>query len=226
VSPQASGAAGVDASGSVTSGVVAAGIRGGARDVDADSGVELVVLLDDSGAPVGTADKRLVHGPDTPLHLAFSCYGFDADGRMLLTRRSLAKRTWPGVWTNACCGHPVPGEDLEDAVARRVRRELGVEPRGLRLVLPDFRYRAVAPDGTVEHEVCPVFVAELPTTLAPDPDEVLEWAWVAPSAFLDLAETAPFLLSPWSVLQATEFRRGSAFTMTDPASAFHAPVGR
>jgi len=186
---------------------------------------EEVVLLDDAGHAIGTAAKAEVHGPDTPLHLAFSCYGFDADGRMLLTRRSLAKRTWPGVWTNACCGHPTPGEDLEDAVVRRVRRELGVEPRDLRLVLPEFRYRAVAPDGTVEHEVCPVFVAELPTMLAPDPDEVLEWAWVAPTAFLELAETAPFLLSPWSVLQAAEFRRGSALTMSDPASAFREPVG-
>ena len=110
-------------------------------------------------------------------------------------------------------------------MVRRVRRELGVEPSRLRLVLPDFRYRAVAPDGTVEHEVCPVFVAELPTTLAPDPDEVLEWAWVAPSAFLELADTAPFLLSPWSVLQAAEFRRGSALIMSDPASAFREPVG-
>ena len=175
---------------------------------DVESAVEEVVLLDDEGASIGVADKRLVHGTDTPLHLAFSCYGFADDGRMLLTRRALAKPTWPGVWTNACCGHPSPGEDAQQAVVRRVRRELGVEPRDLRLVLPDFRYRAVAADGIVEHEVCPVWFAELPTTLAPDPDEVLEWAWVQPSAFLDLAERAPFVLSPWSVLQAQELLRG------------------
>lgn len=204
----------------------ASAVVGAPGAADADVEAELVVLLDESGSPVGTADKRLVHGPDTPLHLAFSCHGSDADGRMLLTRRSLAKRTWPGVWTNACCGHPGPGEDVEDAVVRRVRRELGVEPRDVRLVLPDFRYRAVAPDGTVEHEVCPVFVAELPTTLAPDPDEVLEWAWIDPLAFLELAETAPFLLSPWSVLQAAEFRRESALTKIHSASAFREPVER
>ncbi|ANJ29054.1 isopentenyl-diphosphate delta-isomerase [Agromyces aureus] len=169
--------------------------------------VEEVVLLDVAGSPIGTFDKALVHGPDTPLHLAFSCYGFDQDGRMLLTRRSLAKRTWPGVWTNACCGHPLPGEDPVDAVARRVRTELGVEPRDVRLVLPDFRYRAVDASGVVEHEVCPVYLAELSTDLAPDPAEVVSWEWIAPSDFLTAAETAPFLLSPWSVLQAAEFRR-------------------
>ncbi len=173
--------------------------------------VELVVLLDDGGAVVGTADKAHVHGPDTPLHLAFSCYGLADDGRMLLTRRALAKPTWPGVWTNACCGHPGPGEDPEAAVVRRVRAELGVEPRGLRLVLPDFRYRAVSANGIVEHEVCPVYVAELPTVLHPDPDEVLEWAWVPPSAFFDAASRSPFLLSPWSVLQADELRETPFF---------------
>lgn len=191
-----------------------------------DADRELVVLLDDAGAPVGVADKALVHGADTPLHLAFSCYGFDGDGRMLLTRRALAKRTWPGVWTNACCGHPVPGESVEEAVVRRVRRELGVEPRALRLVLPDFRYRAVAADGVVEHEVCPVYFAEVPTTLDPDPDEVLEWAWVAPSAFLDLAARAPFVLSPWSVLQAVQFRREGLLETADLASAFRGSVER
>ena len=168
--------------------------------------VEEVVLLDDDGTPIGAFDKALVHGPDTPLHLAFSCYLFDAAGRMLLTRRALSKATWPGVWTNACCGHPRPGEDPVAAVARRVRTELGVEPRGIRLVLPDFRYRAVDAAGMVEHERCPVFFAELDGDPRPHPDEVLSWAWVEPAAFLETAERAPFLLSPWSVLQAERFR--------------------
>jgi isopentenyl-diphosphate delta-isomerase len=180
---------------------------------------EQVVLLDDAGSPVGVADKALVHGTETPFHLAFSCYGFDADGRMLLTRRALTKLTWPGVWTNACCGHPAPGESPEDAVARRVQQELGVEPRELTIVLPDFRYRAVAADGVVEHELCPVYFAELPTNLAPDPDEVLQWAWVSPSAFLEVAVAAPFLLSPWSVLQAAEFRRLDVFADVAEAGA-------
>ena len=63
----------------------------------------------------------------------------------------------PGVVTNTVCGHPRPGEDLAEAVRRRARSELGVEVRDLRLVLPDFRYRAVM-NGLVEHELCPVFV--------------------------------------------------------------------
>lgn len=137
---------------------------------------ELVVLLDEDGRAVGTHDKRTVHHADTPLHLAFSCYLFDADGRVLLTRRALHKATFPGVWTNSCCGHPAPGEELEGAVRRRVRQELGVEVDDLRLLLPAFRYRAEL-GGVVENEMCPVFAGRVRGRVDPDPDEVGDTAW-------------------------------------------------
>jgi isopentenyl-diphosphate delta-isomerase type 1 len=162
---------------------------------------DLVVLLDSSGTPCGTADRLTVHGPDTPLHLAFSCYVVDSGGRVLMTRRAVTKRTWPGVWTNACCGHPRPGEALEDAVARRVAEELGTPPGAVAPVLADFRYEAVDASGMRENEVCPVFVATLAGELRPDPDEVMEHQWSDPQPLAQVAERSPWLLSPWSVLQ-------------------------
>src|SRR5690606_24486479 len=99
----------------------------------------LVVLLDDAGTPIGTADKSAVHTAETPLHLAFSCHVSDAEGRMLVTRRALTKATWPGVWTNAFCGHPAPGEAMVEAIARRARLELGIDLEQLEVLLPDFR---------------------------------------------------------------------------------------
>ena len=143
---------------------------------------ELVVLLDEEGRAVGTADKAEVHHADTPLHLAFSLYLFDADGRVLVSRRALAKRTFPGVWTNSCCGHPAPGEALADGVRRRVGQELGVEVTDLRLALPAFRYRAEQ-DGVVENEMCPVFVARVTGRVVPDPTEVEEVRWEPWSEF-------------------------------------------
>ena len=137
---------------------------------------ELVVLLDEAGRAVGTADKALVHHADTPLHLAFSVHLFDEDGRVLVTRRALTKQTFPGVWTNSCCGHPAPGEDLAEAVRRRVRQELGTDVTDLRLVLPAFRYRAEQ-GGIVENEMCPVFVGSTRERVDPDPSEVDSVSW-------------------------------------------------
>jgi isopentenyl-diphosphate Delta-isomerase len=128
-------------------------------------GEELVLSVDEYGKEIGTAAKASVHHEATPLHLAFSCYlPFDGDGRLLLTRRALQKRTWPGVWTNSFCAHPSPGERTVDAVHRRGRQELGLRIDEAVCVLPDFRYGAVAADGTVENEICPVFCAA-PTIL-------------------------------------------------------------
>jgi isopentenyl-diphosphate delta-isomerase len=113
------------------------------------------------------------------LHLAFSAYLFDPAGRLLVTRRALGKRTFPGVWTNSVCGHPAPGELLPDAVYRRAADELGLQVTALRLVLPRFAYRAEM-DGIVELELCPVYAGwvDRDHRLDPAPDEVEDTEWV------------------------------------------------
>ncbi len=165
-----------------------------------------VTLLSADGVAIGTSAKDTVHTTDTPLHLAFSCHVFDREGRLLVTRRALAKRTWPGVWTNSFCGHPRPGEDMTDAVHRRAQDELGLRLTDVSLVLPDYRYRAVDASGIVENEICPVHVAIADGPLSPDPDEVAEWAWVDPAEFADSAIGAPFAFSPWLVEQLPQLR--------------------
>jgi isopentenyl-diphosphate Delta-isomerase len=169
---------------------------------------ELVVLVDAEGRPLGVLPKDQAHHADTPLHLAFSVYVFDGAGRFLATRRALTKQTWPGVWTNSCCGHPGPGEDVAAAARRRLRQELGLEVGPLEPVLPGFSYRAVAADGVVENELCPVFFARLDGAAAPvvdaDPHEVAEWRWVPWPSFRTVALTAPWVLSPWAAQQVRE----------------------
>lgn len=166
-----------------------------------DPAIDLVVLLDEHDRPSGTARRDTVHGPDTPRHLAFSAYLFDDHGRVLLTRRALGKVTWPGVWTNSCCGHPRPGEPATDAVRRRVEDELGAAATGLELVLPDFGYRAVDASGTVENEFCPVWIGRLAGPLRPDPAEVAETAWADWADLVTTATGTPELLSPWCAAQ-------------------------
>ena len=176
---------------------------------------EYVVLLDEAGRAIGTADKRGVHHADTPLHLAFSCYLFDSDGMVLVTRRALDKPTFPGLWTNGCCGHPAPGEDLEDAVRRRVGQELGLRIEGLRLLLPRFRYRAVL-GGVVEHEMCPVFVASTTDEVRADPAEVAEAHWEPWAEFRRAVLAGDREVSPWCRDQVAQL---PADPLTAPAAS-------
>ncbi len=169
------------------------------------STTELVVLLDDHGAAIGTADKATVHSADTPLHLAFSCHVFDDAGRTLVTRRALTKSAWPGVWTNSFCGHPAPGESGADALRRRGERELGIRLENIEVLLPDFRYRAVDASGVVENEICPVYRATTTDVVDPRADEVAEYAWLTPAELRAAVTAAPFAFSPWLVLQLQEW---------------------
>jgi isopentenyl-diphosphate Delta-isomerase len=170
---------------------------------------EHVVLCTEDGAAAGTTAKHAVHHSDTPLHLAFSCYVFDTAARLLVTWRAADKRTWPGVRTNSCCGHPLPGEPMPEAVVRRLYDELGlrVQPDDVALMLPRFRYRAVMADtGTVENELCPVWRVVVPvdTSVHHAPAEVDRYAWTPWREFADDAQRDPSLVSPWCALQVDE----------------------
>ena len=166
--------------------------------------MESVVLLDEAGYASGTADKAAVHHAQTPLHLAFSCYLFNEAGQFLLTRRAESKRTWPGVWTNTCCGHPLPGEPIDGSVLRRLRAELGIGSAKLALVLPRFRYQARMANEVMENEVCPVYAAYADAPVDPDPAEVADAKWVDWDEFCEGVRTGRQPISPWCAMQLSE----------------------
>jgi isopentenyl-diphosphate delta-isomerase type 1 len=172
---------------------------------------EWVVLVDEADREIGVAPKDEVHHGATPLHRAFSLFLFDSRGRALAQRRALSKRTWPGIWSNACCGHPAPGESTMDAVRRRGREELGAAPLDSWLALPDYRYRAEL-DGVVENEICPVAVGRVdPARLAPDPAEVAELAWWRWDDLLRELANDRGVWSPWCREEAARLDALPAF---------------
>ena len=174
---------------------------------DVPATIEEVVLLDEEGNAIGTAPKSTVHHAETPLHLAFSCYLFDDDGRLLVTRRALDKPTFPGVWTNSVCGHPAPGEDIHEAVRRRASEELGLAAHELRLVVPGFRYEATMASGVRENELCPVFTGTARGEAVPDPAEVADVEWVPWQLFRDEVLSGQREVSVWCRLQVAELAR-------------------
>ena len=159
-----------------------------------------VVLVDERGRVQGEAPKLDAHQPPGRLHLAFSVLLFRPDGRVLLQRRAEAKYHFPGVWANACCSHPAPGEGVVASAERRLVEELG-----LRCDLTEvgaFVYRARCEStGLVEHELDHVLVGTTTGEPSPDPGEVAETCWELPAGVLDgsFAGAGARKLAPWLV---------------------------
>lgn len=158
---------------------------------------ELVVLVDDDNTPIGTADKATVHTTNTPLHRAFSLFLFNSAHQILLTRRAVSKKTFPGVWTNTVCGHLAPNESTVDAAKRRLHVELGIEGVILTEVAP-YRYRFADSNGIVENEICPIIVGSYDGNPTPHPSEVDEWKWMDWESFLHDIQVKADTYSPWS----------------------------
>ena len=140
--------------------------------------IERVVLVDEADAALGEGEKLDVHRTGV-LHRAFSVFAFNAAGELLLQRRALGKYHSGGLWTNTCCGHPRPGEATADAARRRLGEELGMGCGELH-VAGTLRYRAEIAD-LVENELDHLLVTDVDETPEPDPDEVVEWRFVAPA---------------------------------------------
>ena len=160
-----------------------------------------IVFVDDNGTAIGTASKLDAHSADTQLHSAFSVFIFNPGGDLLLQQRALSKKTWPGVWSNSCCGHVMLHESPKRAAKRRLRDELGLKNIDLIFALPDFRYRAEK-DGVVENEICPVFIGVTDNTPMLNPAEVAAVRWIDWDSFLALVNEPRTQISPWAVEEA------------------------
>ena len=128
-----------------------------------------VILVSEHDDMVGIMDKMEAHKQGL-LHRAFSIFIFNTKGEMLLQQRAISKYHSGGLWTNACCSHPMPGEKTKDAAQRRLMEELGFETPVEKIF--DFVYKASFENGLTEHEFDHVFAGEYEGKLNINPDEV------------------------------------------------------
>merc|ERR1711964_269236 len=77
---------------------------------------EVCIVLDENDKPIGNFSKKICHLMTNIdmglLHRAFSVFLFNSDNELLLQQRATEKITFPDMWTNSCCSHPlgIPGE--------------------------------------------------------------------------------------------------------------------
>lgn len=168
------------------------------------SDAERLIRVNSDDEPIGFLDKSACHDGAGLLHRAFSLFVQNGSGELLLQRRHASKRLWPGYWSNTCCSHPRAGEEMDEAVARRLSEEVGLTA-DLRFAFK-FEYRAEFGDAGAEHELCWVYVGETTDVPVINTSEIGASRWVAPADLdRELAEH-PERFTPWLRIEWVRLR--------------------
>lgn len=171
-----------------------------------------VILVDEQDRQIGTAEKLAAHQSGA-LHRAFSLFVFNSRGELLIQKRAAGKYHSGGLWSNTCCSHPRPGEQVIGAVHQRLQEEMGfdcpVRP------VDAITYRTAFDNGLIEHEFDHLLVGEWDGRPAVNPAEAEDWRWIdPPSLTADMARrpdayTFWFRLA-WPKITASRSRSTSA----------------
>ena len=155
--------------------------------------MEKVVLVNKRNEIIGMEEKMKAHLAGK-LHRAFSVLLFNKKGEILIQKRARSKYHSPGLWTNTCCSHPRPREEVKLAAQRRLKEEMGVNCK-LKEAF-SFIYKAKVGD-LVEHEFDHVFLGKFDRNPKPDKKEVADWRWVKLKNLKADIEKNPKKYTPW-----------------------------
>jgi isopentenyl-diphosphate delta-isomerase len=155
---------------------------------------EEIILVDESDNQVGTGEKMAVHR-NGQLHRAFSVLIYNSKGEMLLQKRAEGKYHAGGLWTNACCSHPRPEEDIKKEAEERLFSEMGVRAKLEEIF--SFMYKAEFENGLVEYEFDHVFEGVFNDEPKINPAEADEWRWIAPADLKAEIIANPENFTPW-----------------------------
>ena len=162
-----------------------------------------LILVDIFDNPAGTGQKLAVHQKGR-LHRAFSVFVYRGN-KMLLQKRSAGKYHSGGLWTNACCSHPRQGEELSEAVERRLEEELGVRMPVEELY--SFVYRAQFENGLIEYEYDHVFLGEYDGEIRLNEEEASEIRWMDMDELAEDLWKNPEKYTAWFLIAAPQVLR-------------------
>ena len=153
-----------------------------------------VILVNEKDEVTGTAGKMEAHQKGL-LHRAFSVFVFNSNGEMLLQQRAMNKYHSGGLWTNACCSHPLSGEEIQEAAKRRLKEEMGFEIAITKSF--DFVYKASFANGLIESEFDHVFVGEYDGPVPYNKKEVMDICYKTIEAIRDDLVHQPQNYTAW-----------------------------
>ena len=174
---------------------------------------EMVILVDENDLQIGSMSKVESHLGEGTLHRAFSVLLFNSSQEMLIQKRADTKITFPSVWANSCCSHPldIEGEtEMDDdlgvkrAAIRKMEQELGITAEQLPIddfhLITRMHYRARADEKWIEHELDHILLIQADVELKINPNEISEIRWVNQTQIEDLITNSPNngeIIAPW-----------------------------
>lgn len=178
---------------------------------------EVCIVLDDDDKPIGSASKKICHLMTNIdrglLHRAFSVFLFDSQKRLLLQQRASEKITFPDLWTNTCCSHPlgIPGETgseldaailgVKHAAQRKLNHELGIKPEQVPIEKFEFftriHYKAPSDGKWGEHEIDYILFIEADVDLEPNVNEVRDTRYVSETELKEMFKQSDLKFTPW-----------------------------
>ena len=177
---------------------------------------EMVILVDENDSVIGSMSKVDAHRGIGVLHRAFSILVFDNQNRLLMQKRAGDKITFPNVWANTVCSHPLHvtaelnqehlGLGSKVAAIRKMEQELGIPIDTFQIedihFITRMMYRARADEIWVEHELDHILFARSPDgmKIEPNPNEVSELEWVSQDELNDWLSNNSHrdgVIAPW-----------------------------
>jgi isopentenyl-diphosphate delta-isomerase len=178
---------------------------------------EVCIVLDENDKPIGSASKKVCHLMENInkglLHRAFSVFLFDSQDRLLLQQRASEKITFPDLWTNTCCSHPlgIPTETgatlplaiegVKRAAQRKLDQELGIKAEQVPIEKFDFltriHYKAPSDGKWGEHEIDYILFIKADVDLNINPNEVRDSKYVSADELKTMFKDEANKFTPW-----------------------------
>ena len=177
--------------------------------------LEEVVLVNEKDEALGTMEKMAAH-EKALLHRAFSVFVFNTSGDLLMQQRAFSKYHSGGLWTNTCCSHPRPGEQVADAAIRRLQEEMGFKTNLTKAF--DFTYKAAFDNGLTEHEFDHVFTGIYEGPIHFNPNEVAAYAFMTEIELEEQIKKTPERFTAWFHIAYPTLKAW----MADPQNKIHA----
>ena len=156
--------------------------------------MEYVILVDKDDNEIGQMEKMKAH-EEAALHRAFSVFLFNSQAEMLIHQRAQHKYHSGGLWTNACCSHPRPGEATEAAAHRRMMEELGMDCEVSEQF--SFLYKRALDHGLTEHELDHVFIGKYDDLPNFNEDEIAACKFIAVKDLMESIKSEPEMYTEW-----------------------------